>query len=108
MIRYYSVIFFTMKLPFFSDSSLLLLISQYNLLVQVRTLRSECTVKMMRISWEKSTTPILWALTAFMRPHVRKLAAASDLILTMCDIQILYILNYIFNAQLFLQLCWIK
>lgn len=39
---------------------------------RVRKIRSEqCTVNMMRVSWEKATTPIIWALTLPFRPPLR-------------------------------------
>ena len=38
--------------------------------VKVRKLRSDCSVNLMRISWEKSTSPFIWLLTLGMRPFV--------------------------------------
>eukprot|EP00158_Paraphelidium_tribonemae_P007965 Partr_v1_DN28413_c0_g1_i1_m41899 putative Lipase, hormone-sensitive len=38
--------------------------------VKVRKIRSDCSVRMMRISWEKSTSPLLWLISAPFRPVI--------------------------------------
>lgn len=44
---------------------------------KVHKLRAVCTVEMMRVSWEKSTSPILWFLSGLMRPKLCRPVIAS-------------------------------
>lgn len=39
--------------------------------IKVGKMRSQCTVKMLRVAWEKQTSPIIWALTYPLLPRLK-------------------------------------